>query len=281
MRTFGSWQSVPHPGPWNVSMHFTVLRSIVGACVSGVKAPLRRAGGAGRRNREVSMGLESLEQRMALTVVPTSLWLAPTSDTGIPDDRVTRLARPVFTGTAPARSTVVVYADGNRLGVATATDKGAWSLATPRPLASKAYTITASAFSKAQVLSTATPLSITVDRTPPTANLVYDKLNGIATLTFSEPVSGVRPFEFNLRLSGRTESHYTMTNVSITDPSAPQFGGSITTSASSDGRTFTFEQQRRLAEPGRYTLSFVKTGVVDRAGNPLAAGAATKPFRIT
>ena len=72
-----------------------------------------------------------------------------------------------------------------------------------------------------------------------------------------------------------------MTNVSITDPSAPQFGGSITTSASSDGRTFTFEQQRRLAEPGRYTLSFVKTGVVDRAGNPLAAGAATKPFRIT
>jgi hypothetical protein len=51
-------------------------------------------------------------------------------------------------------------------------------------------------------------------------------------------------------------------------------------SQSADASTFTFHQQLTLAEPGRFTLSFLKTGVVDRAGNPLAAGAATKPFTI-
>jgi hypothetical protein len=47
-------------------------------------------------------------------------------------------------------------------------------------------------------------------------------------------------------------------------------------SQSSDGRTFTFQEQLTLAEPGTYTLSFVKAGVTDRAGNPLAAGAVTR-----
>jgi hypothetical protein len=279
MRLFRSWQSVPHPGPWNIPMQFTVLRSIVDACVSGAKSPFRRADGAVRRNREVSMGLEPLEQRMALTVAAPSIRLALASDTGIRGDWTTSVMRPVFTGTAPARSSVVVYADGNLLGVARATAQGAWSLATPvaMTLASGAHEITASAYNRAQVWSTVTKRSMTVDPAP-TASLAYDSLNGILTLTFSEPVSGVRAS--NLRLSGRTQSGYTITNVSITDPRAPQFGGSITMSPSLDGRTFTFEQQRRLAEPGNFTLSFVKTGVVDRAGNPLAAGAATKPFTI-
>ena len=281
MRPFRNWQSVPHPGPWNVPMQFTVLRSIVDACVSAAKPTRRRAGVVVRRNREVSMGLEPLEQRMALTVAAPSIRLAPASDTGIRGDWTTSVMRPVFTGTAPARSSVVVYADGNLLGVARATAQGAWSLATPvaMTLASGAHEITASAYNRAQVWSTVTKRSVVVDPAP-TSRLDYDPVSGIATLTFSEPVSAVRPLQFNLRLSGRTQSGFTINNVSITDPRAPQFGGLITTSASADGRTFTFEQQRRLAEPGRYTLSFVKTGVVDLVGNPLAAGTATKPFTI-
>ena len=261
-------------------MQFTVLRSIVGACVSAAKPMRRRAGGAARRNREASMGLEPLEQRMALTVAAPSIRLAAASDTGIRGDGITSVVRPVFTGIALARSSVVVYADGNnKLGVATATAQGSWSLATPMAmkLTLGAHEITASACSRAQVWSTVTKMSMTVDPAP-TASLDYDKVNGIATLTFSEPVSGVRLS--NLRLSGRSQSGYTITDAPITDPRVKQFVGLITMSQSADASTFTFQQQLTLAEPGRFTLSFVKTGVVDRAGNPLAAGAATKPFTI-
>ena len=115
-----------------------------------------------------------------------------------------------------------------------------------------------------------------VDPTPPTASLAYDSDNGRATLTFSEPVSGVRAA--NLLLTGRTELG-PLTSVSITDPRARTLVGSITVTPSENNTKFTFQEQFTLAVSGTYTLSFVKTGVVDYAGNPLAAGAATS-FRI-
>ncbi len=216
---------------------------------------------------------------MALTVAAPSIGLTAASDTGIRGDGITRLVRPVFAGAAAARSKVVVYADGQLLGVTTATARGAWSLATPaaRPLTAGAHTLTAYAVGPGQVWSTATPMWMAVDPTPPTASLAYDSVNGRATLTFSEPVSGVRLS--SLILSGRTQSGVTIPNVPIKDSRASLYVGAITLSQSSDGRTFTFQQQLALAEPGTYTLSFVKTGVTDRAGNPLAAGAATR-FRI-
>ena len=225
------------------------------------------------------MGLESLEQRMALTVAAPSIGLTAASDTGIRGDGITRLVRPVFAGAAAARSSVVVYADGQLLGVTTATARGTWSLATPaaRPLTAGAHTLTAYAVGPGQVWSTATPMWMSVDPSPPTASLAYDSVNGRATLTFSEPVSGVRLS--SLILSGRTQSGVTITNVAINDVRARPYVGLITLSQSSDGRTFTFQEQLTLAEPGTYTLSFVKTGVADRAGNPLAAGAVTR-FRI-
>jgi len=217
---------------------------------------------------------------MALTVstpvvAPPSVALAVASDTGIKEGRITRLALPSFTGEAPARSSVVVYADGQLLGTARATALGRWSLATPpaRPLAVGAHTITAYAVSAGQVWSTATSWSMAVDATPPTASLTYDSDNGRAVVTFSEPVSGVRAS--NLMLSGRTQSGVTIANVPINDARARAYVGLITMTQSPDAKTFTFQEQLTLAEPGTYTLSFVKTRVVDRAGNPLAAGAVT------
>jgi len=226
------------------------------------------------------MGVESLEQRLALAVAAPSIGLAAASDTGIRGDGITRLARPVFTGVAPARSSVVVYADGQLLGITTATVRGAWSLATPaaRPLTAGAHTMTAYAVGAGSDWSTATPMWMAVDPTPPTASLSYDSVNGRAILTFSEPVSGVQLS--NLILSGRTRSGVTIASVPIKDSRAQLYVGLITMSQSSDGRTFTFQEQLVLAEPGTYTLSFLKTGVTDRAGNPLAAGAATT-FKIT
>ena len=49
---------------------------------------------------------------------------------------------------------------------------------------------------------------------------------------------------------------------------------------SENNTKFTFQEQLILAVSGTYTLSFVKAGVVDRAGNPLAAGASVR-FTIT
>jgi hypothetical protein len=225
------------------------------------------------------MGLESLEQRMALTVAAPSIRLAAASDTGVLGDGITRLARPVFTGVAPARSSVVVYADGQLLGITTATVRGAWSLATPaaRPLTAGAHTMTAYTVGAGSVWSTATPMWMAVDPTPPTASLTYDSLNGRATLTFSEPVSGVQLR--NLFISGRTPSGVTLASVPIKDSRAQFFVGAITFSQSPDRKTYTFQQQLVLAESGNYTLVFLRTGVTDRAGNPLGAGAATS-FRI-
>jgi hypothetical protein len=230
------------------------------------------------------MAVESLEQRMALTAAP-SVGLTFASDTGVRGDGITRLSRPVFAGWAPARSSVVVYAagadgaDGQQLlGVTTTTASRMWSLATPAavPLAAGAHTITAYAFSPSQGWSTPTTLRIVVDP-PPTASIAYDSDNGRAIVTFSKPVSGVRLS--SLILSGQTQSGVTIPNVPINDFRARRYVGVITLSPSPDGRTFTFQEQLTLAEPGTYTLSFARTGVVDRAGNPLGPVAATS-FRI-
>jgi len=169
---------------------------------------------------------------------------------------------------------VVVYADGTRLiGVATATAQGAWSMATQgEQLASGGHEITASACSRAQVWSTVTKRSMVVDPAP-TASLAYD--NGLATLTFSEPVSGVRAS--NLLIAGRmTERGINIPWTPVTDRRGRQIVGEITMSPTAgNATTFTFQVQRTIADPGSYTLKFVRTGVKDQAGNPLAADAST------
>ena len=229
----------------------------------------------------LSMGIESLEQRMALTVAAPSIGLTAASDTGVRGDGITRLVRPVFTGVAPPRSTVVVYVDGQQLplGTTTATRLGAWSLATPADrLTSGAHIMTAYTVGAGGVRSTATPMWMAVDPTPPTALLFYDpdfkatptgRVTGRVTLTFSEPVRGV-----------------SLANMSFTDVDArftvplgslalESYVGRITTTQLSD-RSYAFTPAVKAFAPGTYSLTFVKTGVADLAGNPLPAGAATR-----
>lgn len=231
----------------------------------------------------LSIGLESLEQRVALTVAAPSIRLAAASDTGIVGDGITRLARPVFTGTAPARSSVVVYADGLLLGVTTATARGAWSLATPaaRPLTAGAHTLAAYAVGRGQVWSTATPMWMSIDPTPPTASLAYDPtyrstpdgpVTGRVTLTFSEPVQGVKLA--NMLFT----DHGARLTVALGSPVLSTYVGAITTTQLSD-RSYAFTPAVQAFAAGTYSLTFQKTGVADRAGNPLAAGAVTT-FRI-
>ena len=258
-------------------MAMPLLRSIIRACGSVAKPNRfrRQARGAGRQNRGNSVGIETLEQRIALTVAAPAIGLTAASDTGIRGDGVTRLARPVFTGVAPARSTVVVYADGQPLGVTTATARGAWSLATPvsKPFTAGAHAVEAYAVGAGKEWSAATPLSLVVDPTPPTATLDYDANfiaipggppTGRVTLTFSEPVRGVSLANLQLTDLG---SKFTL---ALGSPLLRGYVGTISTTQLSD-RSYTFTPSVQAFAPGTYTLTLLKNGIADRAGNPLAA----------
>jgi hypothetical protein len=141
-------------------------------------------------------------------------------------------------------------------------------------LSSGAHEITAYTCTRAQVWSTVTKRSMVVDPAP-TASLAYDSVNGLATVTFSEPVSGVRAS--NLFISGRmTERGINVPWTPVTDQRGRQIVGDITMSPTAgNGTKFTFQTQRTIADPGSYTLKFVRTGVKDQARNPLAADAST------
>ena len=226
------------------------------------------------------MGLETLEQRMALTVAAPSIGLSVASDTGIRGDGITRLARPVFAGAAPANATVVVYADGQLVGVTRASVRGAWALATPlaKPLAAGAHAMTAYAVGAGQVWSSSTTTQIAVDPTPPTATLSYDPnyavtpggmATGRATLTFSEPVRGVRLA--NLLFVDQASRF----SVPLSSPMLRNYVGTVTMTQVSD-RSYTFTPTVQALAQGTYSLTFLKTGVVDRAGNPLAASVSTR-----
>jgi len=267
-------------------MPFTLLRSLLN--LGGTLVRPARLSGKGRSRPRVrgvaAIGIESLEERTALAVgtpvvPPPSIGLAAASDTGAKGDGFTRIARPTFTGLAPARSNVVVYNDGQLVGIATAGVRGTWSLPTPAAstLTDGGHIITAYSVSRTQVWSAPTAIWISIDATPPTASLDYDvgyraspsgNVTGRVTLTFSEPVQGVR-----------------LANLWFTDPAARfsaslgdsrlrSYVGAITMTQLSD-RSYAFTPSVQSFAPGTYVLSFLKTGVTDLAGNPLPAAVST------
>lgn len=205
-----------------------------------------------------------------------------TSDTGVKGDGITRVARPVFVGNAPPRAAVEVFTEGgNLIGVARANPKGVWSLTTPvaRRMAAGEYVLTATTVDTVRgERSAPTPLWIKIDTTPPVATLAYDQVNGVATLSFSKPVAGVKLA--SLRLAGMTTEGVAV-NVPLNDPGLAPYVGSVSMQRSPDGRTYTFRERFVLAEPGTFRLSLIAqgSGITDLAGNPLARGVVTG-FRI-
>lgn len=209
---------------------------------------------------------------MALTVAAPFIRLAAASDTGISKtDGYTRVANPLFTGVAPARSTVSIFVDGQPLPItAKASVSGVWSVRPQAALPEGPHTITGIAVLGVKPPIALRPLSMVIDTKPPTTtSLTWNSGYG-SQLTFSETVFGVRAA--NLRLTGKTQVG-PLTNLPINDPRARELVGPITVSQLDNNTKFIFQEQRTLAFSGTYTLSFVKTGVVDQAGNPLAANA--------
>ena len=105
----------------------------------------------------------------ASPVAPTSLALAPVSDSGVAGDGVTNIAAPTLTGTAAAGSTVVLADATGTLATTVAGPGGTWA-ATTAALADGQYAITATAMEgNGHVSSPSSPLAVTIDTVAPAA----------------------------------------------------------------------------------------------------------------
>ncbi|MEB3198834.1 MAG: Ig-like domain-containing protein [Candidatus Sericytochromatia bacterium] len=103
--------------------------------------------------------------------VPTDLALAAGSDTGASaTDRVTALARPTITGKASANASVQIFDGDVQIGLAQADAAGVWTLTVGTEMTEGVHSIGAREVNATGALGpmSATPLSITVDRTAPT-----------------------------------------------------------------------------------------------------------------
>ena len=153
---------------------------------------------------------------------------------------------------------------------------GRW-YASNAPIATGNQTINAPRRGR-KCLDTATSMRLAVDATPPTASIAYDPdfkasptapVTGRVTVTFSEPVRGVSLA--NVRF---TDVGMGFT-VGLGSPLLGSYVGVITTTQLSD-RSYAFTPSVQSIATGNYVVSFLKTGVSDFVGNPLAANAAAR-----
>jgi hypothetical protein len=185
-----------------------------------------------------------------------------------PADGATTTGAPVFTGTAPASSTVTLYlmpsgGTAQSLGTTTATG-GSFSLTSATALSSGSYSVYATAQASGSTVSTNSATNtFTVDATPPTVLSINRQsptvnFTNATTLTyritFSEAVSGVSANDFSLSSSGTatgTTSAVTVVSTSVYDVTV--------TSARGDGTL-------------RLDLNNSGTGIADLASNSLPGG---------
>jgi hypothetical protein len=268
LTAFSIWHTFP-TGTLAMSLISSVFGRVFsrfgGRSTASAPAGMRSSSRSAKKLRKTVVDLEQLEQRMALTVSPVSIRLAPASDTGIRGDGITRLAQPTLIGSAPARSTVSVFADGLPIGTAKASPKGAWSLARPRsPLSLGPHVLTASAALPNRAPISSAPMWMAVDRTPPTATLSFNATLGSLKIEFSERVN-ISPTQLMSRI------RLTIPNVgtfALSSPVVREVVGGITASQLNP-TTYTFQLRVTPRAPGMHMVSLMPTGVFDFAGNPL------------
>jgi hypothetical protein len=96
---------------------------------------------------------------------PSSPDLTAATDTGVSNtDNFTSNNLPIFTGTAPANSTVELFAGGTSLGTVTANASGNWTFSVSPALLDGTYNITSTARDAAgNISSPSSPLAVTID----------------------------------------------------------------------------------------------------------------------
>ncbi|MCC3156310.1 Ig-like domain-containing protein [Hymenobacter sp. 15J16-1T3B] len=151
---------------------------------------------------------------------------------------------PAYSGTAPANSTVTVYADLTSIGTTTATGAGTWSLAQPSALSQGSHTVYATAQLSGQTVSPNSNVNtFVVDTTPPAAPVVTAPANG-STVATTVPT-----------YNGTAEPNATVTV--IVD------GAAVGTTAATGAGTWSLAQPTALSQ-GSHTVRAV---AADAAGN--------------
>jgi uncharacterized repeat protein (TIGR02059 family) len=105
------------------------------------------------------------------TVSPSSLALAPASDSGAHGDNLTNDTTPTITGSAEAGATVKLSEGATLLGSAIANAGGTWSITTP-VLADGTHTLSATAQDAAGNQAPASAISLTIDSQVPTLSIL-------------------------------------------------------------------------------------------------------------
>ena len=228
--------------------------------------------GSPRAAHRSNLGLEAMEQRIALAVAAPTIDLTPLTDSGIRGDRLTRFATPAFTGSAPAGTRVFVANGPTVIGSAVANSRGVWTLQTPRSQAFSGdgvRSLTATAVSAGGELSPATNYSLTIDRTPPRATVLsFKNQDGSVSADFTERVTGMSTARVQL---SETRSRIVL---ALNSPAIRAICGAITVTQPTT-TSYLFTPQVNAFAPGLYSLALLKTGITDLAGNPLPAGIRT------
>ncbi|ALG73044.1 hypothetical protein VY88_14300 [Azospirillum thiophilum] len=126
------------------------------------------------------------------STAPTSMDLAPASDSGVSADRLTNDRTPTIIGSAVANSVVTLYDYITVVGTGTADGSGLWSI-TAGSLTGSSYTFTATALDPDGVESPlSAPFVFSIDTTAPTAPTGLDLADDSDTLTndATPPITG-------------------------------------------------------------------------------------------
>ncbi|MBF9140881.1 T9SS type A sorting domain-containing protein [Hymenobacter properus] len=174
---------------------------------------------------------------------------------------------PIYTGTAPANSTVTVYVDGSSPGTTTATAGGSFSLTQPTPLTDGSHTVYATALSSGRAVSVPSATNtFTVDATAPTVTLSSATVvNGGATTT--------SPVTFTAQFSESVGA--TFTSGDITLSSGSSVSSFVANSTPANSYTFTV-----TPAVGAVSVSIAAGVAQDAAGNGNTA-ATPSPYTFT
>ncbi|WP_460501964.1 beta strand repeat-containing protein, partial [Hymenobacter agri] len=174
---------------------------------------------------------------------------------------------PVYSGTAPANSTVTVYVDGASIGTTTATAGGSFSLTQPTSLTDGNHTVYATAQASGTSVSVnSNTNTFTIDATRPSVTITSSAGASGGTTTTS-------PIPFTVTFSESVNGSFVQGDVTVTNGAISGFTTVVA------GTTFTFNVTP--ATPGTATTVTVPANVAqDAAGNFNTAGTPS-PYALT
>ncbi|MBD2060624.1 hypothetical protein H6F88_32295 [Oculatella sp. FACHB-28] len=257
----GTITTAPTSDDGGITYRFTVSPNATGVVNVELGANIAQDK-AGNSNSAAPSGLNRTAN-LTTSSAPSSPVLSSSSDTGASNsDNLTSDNTPTLIGTATANTTIKLFNGTALLDTTTTGADGKWSFTPQSPLPDGVYQLSSAVVdSSGNTSSTSTPLTITIDATPPTAVLdvsappTEDNLQGKLVIRFNEPIK-------NFDLSDLALTH---------DGALVSLEGSTLTSP--DGMTWTIGNLNgRTNEGGNYTLAFTSTNdVSDLLGNRFAS----------